>query len=431
MTLDAAIHLTGARVIDPATGLDEVTDLWVDGDAVRRAPVEGVGYREHDVAGRVVAPAFVEIHAHLREPGGEESETIASGLRAARAGGFGHVLAMANTTPTNDDPAVTGRMLAAADAAQTGVRLYPVSAVSKGLQGREAAPWREQVEAGCVALSDDGRPVADGALLEEVLAACVDLGVPYLSHAECPELFTGAVHAGVAAEHLGIPGIPTECESRAVKREIAVAERLGAPLHICHISTEAAITAVREARARGARVSAEATPHHLLLTDDSLLAHGPDPLFKMNPPLRTAHDVVALRAALLDGAVGAVATDHAPHPEHRKCGAIERAAFGVIGMETAFPVLHQRLVVELGWPLELLIERLTSGPAGLVGLPAGRLFEGPPSLVVIDPAAAWRIEPERFRSKSRNCPFDGWRGAGTITAVLLDGRLETAADPGR
>lgn len=423
--------LEGARVIDPASGTDDVVDLVAGPDGVRPAgPGDGAGAQRVDLRGRVVVPAFVEIHAHLREPGGEESETVASGLAAARAGGYGTVLAMANTNPVNDEPSVTRRMLAAAEAAATGVRLHPVSAASKGLLGREPAAWREQVAAGCVALSDDGKPVHDGALLESVLAAARDLGVPYLSHAECPALFRGPVHDGDAARRFGVPGIPTACESDAVRSEIAAAERLRAPLHLCHVSTLESLASLRAARARGVRCTAEATPHHLLLTDAEFLRRGPDTSLKMNPPLRPAEHVAALRAAVLDGTVAAIGTDHAPHAPRLKARPLAEAPFGAIGMETAFAVLHDRLVLGEGWPLPLLVERLTSGPARVAGLPAGSLFEGPAAVAILDVGAPWTVRPETFLSRSRNTPFAGWEGRGKVVATLLGSSWQGSGAPG-
>jgi dihydroorotase len=420
------LRLAGARVIDPATRTDAELDLFVDPRGVHREPPAGAdGWPSLDAAGKVVAPAFVEIHAHLREPGGESSETIASGLAAARAGGYGDVLTMANTSPVNDHPDVTRSMLDAAVRSGTGVRLHPVTAATIGLAGREPAPWAEQVAAGCVAVSDDGKPVADHEVLARVLAGCEELGVRYLSHAEVPELFGGVVHDEAAAR-LGVRGIPSTCESEAVRTEIEVAERVGAAIHFCHVSTRASLEHVRAARERGVRVSAEVTPHHLLLSADLFDDRGPDPDLKMNPPLRRTADCRAVRDALREGLLAAVATDHAPHAPELKCRGLEAAPFGVIGMENAFPVLHEHLVRRAGWPLALLVERLTTGPAACVGLAAGRLFGGPPRLVVLDPEAAWSVRPEGFRSRSRNCPFAGWEGRGAVAATLLEGELTPA-----
>jgi dihydroorotase len=423
--------LVGARVVDPATSTDRVADLWVDDRGVHDA--RPAGFAESDVvdlAGKVVCPAFVEIHAHLREPGGEESETIATGCAAARAGGYGHVLAMANSPRTNDHPDVARYVIEAARAADTGVRVHPVSAATIGLAGREPAPWREMIAAGCVAISDDGKPVADPAMLERVLRATVEFGVPYLSHAECPPHFHGPIHAGDAARKLGVDGIPTACEWEAVRSELDLAGRLGGRLHVCHVSTRESLAALADARARGVRASAEATPHHLLLTDAEFLERGPDPNLKMNPPLRPAADRDALRAALTSGLVESVATDHAPHAARLKNRGLADAPFGVIGMETAFAVLHDELVVRGGGSLPWLVRAMTVGPADAVGLSAGRLFVGPPMLTVVDPRAAWEVRPETFVSKSRNCPFTGRRGAGRVVASVLGDRLVPSGAPG-
>ncbi|MCG3136174.1 MAG: Dihydroorotase [Planctomycetes bacterium] len=416
--------LLDVRVIDPATSLDARTDLFVpaDGSPVRHAePGDASAADISECAGLVAAPAFVELHAHLREPGGEESETIATGLAAARAGGYGHVLAMANTKPVNDDPAVTRRMLDAARASATGVELLPVTAATLGLGGRACAPWAAQNSAGCVAISDDGKPVADHAVLAQVLAGAAALGIPYLSHAECPCLFTGPIHDGDAARAFGVQGIPTGCESRAVEAELALAEREGAAIHVCHLSTADSIRHLRAAKARGVRASAEATPHHLLLTDEEFLRRGPDTSLKMNPPLRPAPDRDAVVAALFDGTIEAIGTDHAPHAPHLKAKGLADAPFGAIGMETAFAVLHDRLVLGAGFPLADLVRRMTTAPAAIARIGAGRLFSGRPAVVLIAPDAPWRVDASRFRSKSRNCPFDGWEGRGRVLGTWMGG----------
>lgn len=423
--------LARARVIDPASGTDRVADLWVDRRGVHDTRPAGFAESETvDLAEKVVCPAFVEIHAHLREPGDEESETIATGCAAARAGGYGVVLAMANTPRTCDEPDVVRYVLERAAQSATGVDVRPVGAVTMGLAGKAPAPWRALVEAGCVALSDDGKPVADPAMLDAVLRATAELGVPYLSHAECPSRFRGPVHAGAASEALGVEGIPSSCESLAVRAELEAAGRVRGRLHLCHLSTRESIDALRAARAIGVGATAEATPHHLLLTDEAFLERGPDPNLKMNPPLRSATDRDALRAALVDGLVTAVATDHAPHAARRKEKGLADAPFGVIGLETAFAVVHEHLVVRQGWPLPALVRALTTGPAAVVGLGAGRLFEGPPRLVVVDPSAPWQVRPETFASLGRNCAFAGWRGRGRVVATLFGDRLASSSAPG-
>ncbi len=426
-----ALLLVGARVLDPSTDTDRVGDLWVDDRGVHDSRPDGFSESAVvDLRGKVVCPAFVEIHAHLREPGDEESETIATGCAAARAGGYGHVLAMANSPRTNDRPEVTRFILDAARSAGSGVRVHPVSAVTIGLAGREPAPWGEMIAAGCVAFSDDGKPVADPSILERVLRATVEFGVPYLSHAECPAHFHGPIHAGDAARRFGVGGIPTACEWEAVRAELELAGRLGARLHVCHVSTRESLAALADARARGVRASAEATPHHLLLTDAEFLVRGPDPDLKMNPPLRPREDRDALRAALVSGLVESVATDHAPHAPRLKAKGLADAPFGVIGMETAFAVLHDEFVVRDGLPLAWLVRALTVGPADAVGLAAGRLFDGPPMLTVVDPSARWEVRTETFASRSRNCPFAGRRGIGRVVGSLLGDQFVASVAPG-
>ena len=425
------IVVAGARIVDPATRTDRVGDLWVDARGVHDSRPAGFSEREAvDLAGKVVCPAFVEIHAHLREPGGEESETIATGCAAARAGGYGDVLAMANSPRTNDRPEVTAGILSVAAAQGGGVRVHPVSAATVSLAGKQPAPWREMVSAGCVAISDDGKPVADHEMLAAVLAATTELGVAYLSHAECPPHFHGPIHAGAAAQRFGVEGIPVECESDAVRAELDLARRTGGRIHVCHVSTRASLEAIAAARQAGLRVSCEATPHHLLLTDAAFLDRGPDPNFKMNPPLRPEADRAALQQAVIDGLVGSIATDHAPHAPRLKARGLAEAPFGVIGMETAFAVVHEGLVVRAGWDLSSLVRALTSAPAEAVGIRAGRLFEGPPRFTVLDPAAPWEVRPDAFASKSRNCPFAGQRGTGRVLATFLADRLVASKAPG-
>lgn len=426
-----SIILSGARIVDPATRTDRVGDLWVDARGVHDTRPADFSERETvALGGKVVCPAFVEIHAHLREPGGEESETIATGCAAARAGGYGDVLAMANSPRTNDHPDVTAAILAAARSQGGGVRVHPVSAATVGLAGKTPAPWREMVAAGCVAISDDGKPVADPGMLAAVLAATNELGVAYLSHAECPPHFHGPIHAGAAAEKFGVEGIPVACESDAVRAELDLAKKLGGRIHVCHVSTRESLAAIAAARQTGLRVSCEATPHHLLLTDAAFLDRGPDPNLKMNPPLRPEADRAALQAAVMDGLVGSIATDHAPHAPRLKARGLAEAPFGVIGMETAFPVVHDALVVRGGWDLPSLIRALTTGPAEAVGIRAGRLFEGPARFAVLDPTAPWEVRPDSFASRSRNCPFAGQRGTGRVVATFFADRLVTSEAPG-
>lgn len=422
--------LRGARVVDPAAGEDRVRDLRVVDGVIRvEAPPGAPPPEVLDLAGRVVAPAFVDPHVHFREPGDGRSETVASGLAAAARGGYAAVFAMANTDPPNDRPAITEAMLRAARDSGSPVRLCVVSAATVGLAGREVADLAAQKAAGAMAVSDDGKPVIDDAVMERVLLLARDLGLPVLSHCETPSLHPGGVaNEGEPARRLGLPGIPAESEARMVRRDLLLAERLGAPVHVCHVSTAAAVEAVRRAKERGAPVTAEAAPHHLALSDADLLRTlpdgSPDAHRKMNPPLRSGADREAVLAGLLDGTLDCVATDHAPHPEDRKrgCGFLA-AAFGVIGLENAFAVLHDRLVATGRMPLRLLLDRMGPGAARVARIPAPSLAAGSPAaVVVLDLEAHAPLRVDRFASLSRNCPFDGEVLRGRVAGVILGNR---------
>ncbi len=423
--------LRGARVLDPGTGEDGVRDLRiVDGILVAAAP-EGVpAPRVVDAAGLVAAPSFVDPHVHFREPGDGRSETTASGLAAAAEGGYGAVFCMANTEPVNDGPAVTEAILRSARTADSPVRLHVVTAATRGLLGREAVDFAAQKAAGATAVSDDGRPVEDDAVMGEVLVRAAELGLPVFSHCETPALHPGGVaHDGEPARRLGLSGIPGESEARMVRRDIALAERFGVPVHICHLSTAVAVAAVRAAKDRGIAVTAEAAPHHLALTDEDLLrtlpGGVPDAHLKMNPPLRAAADRDAVVAGLADGTIDCVATDHAPHHEGRKraCGFVQ-AAFGVIGLENAFSVLHDRLVVPGRIPLVSLLARMSTGAAGVARIPAPTLAPGARAAVVLlDLHARRPTVAAEFASLSRNCPFDGTPLRGRVAGLLAGDRL--------
>lgn len=423
--------LRGGRILDPVRGRDGTGDLHVVGGLLAAAPPPAAGPPEVvDVAGLVLAPAFVDPHVHFREPGDGRSETVASGLRAAESGGYAAVFAMANTEPVNDRPGVTEAMLRAARASGSPVRLHVVAAATVGLLGREVADLEGQKAAGATAVSDDGRPVEDDAVMGEVLLRAAALALPVFSHCETPSLHPGGVaHDGEAARSLRLPGIPGESEVRMVLRDIALAERLRVPVHLCHLSTRASVEAVREAKARGVAVTAEAAPHHLVLSDEDLLRTlpdgTPDAHLKMNPPLRAVADRAAVIEGLADGTVDCVATDHAPHHASRKreCGFLG-AAFGVIGLENAFAVLHDRLVATGRLPLRVLLERMGAGAARVAGLPPPGLEPGrPASVVILDTGGSTRIEGDRFASLSRNCPFDGMPVRGRVAGLLLGDRL--------
>jgi dihydroorotase len=430
--------VAGGRVIDPASGHDAVADVLVrDGVVARVGPrlAAPAGTPRLDATGKVVAPGFIDIHVHLREPGEEHKETIATGTRAAAAGGFTAVACMANTAPVNDTRAVTEHVLAEARARGV-VRVYPIGAVTRGLRGRELAELGELAEAGCVAYSDDGRPVMDSGLLRRALEYAQAFGRPIVSHAEDAHLAEGGVmHEGSVSTQLGLRGIPAAAEEVLVARDVALAELTGTPVHIAHVSTAAAVRLLRDARARGVPVTGEVTPHHLLLTDEALRQY--DAHAKMAPPLRAKRDVEACREALAEGVLDAIATDHAPHALTDKEGELDHAANGVIGLETAVALALTHLVRPGVLDLPTLVARFTAGPARVLGLPGGRLAPGAPGdLTLLDLDRAHAIEPARFRSKARNTPFGGWACVGgpwaTVVAgrvVMQDGRLADEESP--
>lgn len=441
--------IEGGRLVDPSSGVDGELDLLIeDGrvaaveEGLRSKLPQGTGFEAFsasltpgagavaviDARGAVVSPGLVDLHVHLREPGYEYKETIATGTRAAVAGGFTSVCCMPNTDPDNDSGAVTESILKEASAAGA-CKVYPVGAVSKERRGRELAEIGDLAEAGCVALSDDGAPVLDSGLMRRAMEYAGRFGLPIIDHCEDTRLTRRAVmHEGPLATELGLAGWPAVAEEILVARNILLAEALGRPVHMAHVSTAGTVRLLREAKARGVAVTAEVTPHHLVLTDEAV--RGYDTNAKMNPPLRSAEHLKALRDALAEGVIDAVATDHAPHAASEKEIEFDQALFGVVGLETAL-ALVLGLVEEglLGLPEAL--ERLTSGPARCLGLPAGTLKVGSAAdVVVFDPAREWVVEPESFYSKGRNTPFAGWELKGRPLATVVDGRVVYTAEIG-
>lgn len=417
--------IKGGRVIDPGIGLDGAQDVLIqDGTIARLGKGLKVpdGCPVYDAAGKVVAPGFIDMHVHLREPGYEYKETVVTGTRAAAAGGFTSVACMANTLPVNDTRAVTDYILA--KAREEGVvRVFPIGAVTKGLQGEELAEMGELAQAGCVAFSDDGRPVMNSGLLRRAMEYAQIFGLPIISHAEDSHLASGGVmHEGIVSMELGLRAIPGAAEEVMVSRDILLSELSGTPVHIAHVSTAGSVRLIREGKARGVRVTAEVTPHHLLLTDDSV--RGFDANTKVNPPLRTKADIEALIQGLRDGTIDAVATDHAPHALAEKEVEYDLASFGIVGLETAVPLLLTHLVNPGLLDLGTFIARLTGGPAGILSLPRGRLTQGMGGdVTILDLAREWTVEPSRFQSKGRNSPFGGWRCTGGPVATIVGGRV--------
>ena len=423
------ILITGGRVIDPGR-FDGIGDVLIaDGRiaAVAAASETGgrteaskerrPGVRVVDASGKIVTPGLVDIHVHLREPGYEHKETIESGCRAAVAGGFTAVCCMANTRPVNDSPEVTRFILSQAQKAGL-ARVYPVAAVTRGLEGREPCDYRALRLAGAVALSDDGRPLLDSRLLRLALETS---GMTVIGHCEDPYLAAGGVmNEGPVARTLGVAGIPNACESIMVMRDIAVSELTGAPVHIAHVSAAESIRAVREAKARGVRVTAETAPHYFTLTEEAVLRLGAEA--KMNPPLRSEQDRRAVREALADGTLDCIATDHAPHTPEEKAAGLEQAPNGIIGLETAFPICME-LVTDGVVTLARLIELLSTRPAQILGLPCGLPPGAPADVAVFDPEAEFTIEASMFRSRSRNSPFCGRRVRGRAVMTIVGGRV--------
>ena len=417
--------IKGGRVIDPANGVDLVQDLLIQEGKIAKLGKNLKAVNETpviDAGGRVVAPGFIDLHVHLREPGYEYKETVKSGTRAAAAGGFTAVSAMANTNPVNDNRAVTDYIREKA-LSEGCVRVHPIGAVTKGLKGEEMAELAELWEAGCVAFSDDGKPVMNSRLLRYAMEYTLPFGTPIISHAEDHHLAAGGVmHEGVVSTQLGLKGIPSAAEEVMVARDICLSELTGAHVHIAHISTAGAVRQVRDAKARGVRVTAEVTPHHLLLSDEAVQSY--DGNFKMNPPLRTKRDQEALLEAVIDGTIDAIATDHAPHALSEKEGEFDHAAFGIVGLETAVAVLLDRLVNPGLLDLGTFILRLTHGPARTLGLPGGSLAkESPADITILDLEEEWTIDPSRFLSKSRNTPWAGARVKGRPWMTIVGGTV--------
>ncbi len=420
------IFIEGGRVIDPQSGLDGVRAVVIRDGRIAEVAERVERPREAralDARGKWVVPGFIDLHVHLREPGQEYKETVASGARAAVAGGFTAVCAMPNTVPPNDNATVTELILGRAAAAGL-ARVYPVGCISRGQKGEELAEYGELKAAGCVALSDDGKPVASPALMRRALEYARAFGLPLAVHEEEPHL-AGAwsMNEGPVATRLGLKGCPAQAEEVMVLRDLALAELTGGRLHLQHLSTAGSVRALREAKRRGLPVTAEATPHHLTLTDEEVARSGYDADFKMNPPLRGEADARALREGLADGTVDCIATDHAPHAVEEKQLEFEAALNGILGLETAFAACLA-LVRAGALSEKRLVEALSAAPARCLGLPGGSLARGAPAdVAVLDPALEWTCETAGLHSKSRNTPWKGRRLGGRCTHTLVGGRL--------
>jgi dihydroorotase len=412
--------------VDPASGRDETAEVLLEDGVVAevRPGLRPEGAETIEASGLYVFPGFIDLHAHLREPGREYAETVHSGLAAAAAGGFTAVCAMPNTDPVNDNRATT-EFLVARGRTATGARLHPIGAITKGQKGTELAEFGEMRDAGAVAVSDDGRWLADGTVLRRAFEHASLFGLPVVQHAEDKTLSRGApMHEGAVSTRLGLAGQPYVAEAAAVARDVLVAEIAKGRLHVAHLSTARALEIVRRAKAKNLAVTCEVTPHHLLQTDEEIARSGFSTRFKMNPPLREASDVEALVEGLRDGAIDAIATDHAPHHEDEKAVDFDAAPFGVVGLETAAASIHDRLVRTGRLPLARFAALFTSGPARTFGLPGGTLAPGSPADVTLfDPSGTWKVDPAAFRSRSRNSSFAGWELTGRPVATIVAGRV--------
>jgi len=420
------IQITGGRVIDPSRDLDATGDVWIRDGKI--APDGGGEPADTvvDARGLIVAPGLIDVHVHLREPGQEEDETIATGAAAALAGGVTTVACMPNTLPPIDTQAAAEFVVLQGQRARQ-ANVYPVGCVSKGREGKEMATLGQLVAGGAVAFTDDGAPVSNAGLMRRALEYSKMFNLVIMQHCQVMELTDGGVmNEGFESTRLGLGGMPAAAEDIMVARDIRLAEITGGRLHVQHISTARAVELVREGKKRGIRVTAEACPHHFSLTDDRLRTF--DSNFKMNPPLRTAEDVAAVIEGLKDDTIEILCTDHAPHAREKKMRELDHAPFGIVGLETLLPITVTHLIEpgHLTWPQA--IRKLTINAANLLNLPRkGTLRPGADAdVTVIDPALAWTVEAARLRSKSKNTPYDGWRVRGRAHTVIVGGEIRYA-----
>jgi dihydroorotase len=420
-----SLLIKSGHVISPEDQLDGELDVLVEDGVIRRiAPqISEAADERVEAAGKVVSPGLVDIHVHLREPGGEISETLETGLAAAVAGGFTAVCPMPNTKPVIDRPELVRAMI---DKAQRiGLaRVLPIAAVSMGSQGESLTDFRALAAAGAVAFSDDGRPVKTAGLLRRALEVARELNAPLMDHCEDPSLSaSGVINEGPVSKQLKVRGIPSSSEDVCVARDLIVAESVGARLHVCHVSTARSIELVRLGKRRGIRVTCEATPHHFTLTDQAVLEQGTNA--KVNPPLRSAQDVEAIVAGLRDGTVDAIASDHAPHaPEFKVKPLGSDAPFGLIGLETALGLALTQLVHTGKISMWHLVSLMSTNPARIVNQSYGRLsVGGPADITIFDPELEWTYHAAAGRSKSRNSPFEGWKLKGAVVATVVGGKV--------
>src|SRR5579863_7425965 len=418
------LWIKNGRVLDPARKTEAALDLLLDGERIAEvAPAGKISGRDaeiFDAAGLIVAPGFIDLHAHLREPGQESSETIETGTRAAARGGFTAVCCMPNTRPVNDNASVTRFLLDRAKAAAS-VRVWPIGAASVESKGEAIAEIAAMKDAGIVAVSDDGKPIATAKLTRQVMDYCRSLDLPVIEHSEDVSLAAGAVmREGVTSTRLGLPGMPAAAESVCVARDVQLAELTGARLHVAHMSAKASLEQVRWAKSRGLRVTCEVTPHHFTLIDEDVQY---DSRFKMNPPLASREDREALLTGLADGSVDAIATDHAPHEPALKDVEFDRAPFGILGFETALALALEQLVHTGKLSLMRLVELFTTGPARILGIERKIAPGQPADITIFSTDRLWTYRAAKSPSKSRNTPFDGRAFRGAPIATIVAGRI--------
>jgi dihydroorotase len=420
----ASILIQNGRVIDPSQDMDRVTNLLISEGRIAAFDASPTGKETViEAQGKIVAPGLIDMHVHLREPGFEEDETIETGTAAALAGGFTSIACIPNTDPPIDTQGSVEFIRDRADRADH-CNVLVIACVSKNREGKELAEIGQLVEAGAIAFSDDGSPVADAELMRRALEYCLMFDKPILNHAEIRELTQqGVMHEGLSSLVLGLPGIPAAAEDVMTSRDIALAEATGGRLHIMHVSTVNSIEALRRAKSRDVRVTAEATPHHFSLTDECLRTF--DANFKMNPPLRGREHVEAVIAGLIDGTIDAIASDHAPHAKEKKMRELDQAPFGIVGLETTLGLVVTKLIEpgHLDWPTA--IRKMSLNPARILGIDKGTLQIGADAdVTVIDPKVRWTVDPATFHSKSTNTPFAGWELTGRADTVIVGGRVK-------
>jgi dihydroorotase len=423
------ILITGGRVIDPSQGFDRVASILIENGHVAGidAPADGREDLEViDAAGMIVAPGLIDMHVHLREPGREEDETIQTGATAAIAGGFTSIACIPNTEPPLDTQAQVEFVKHQATLADQ-CNVYVVACVSKNREGKELAELGQLSQAGAVAFSDDGAPVYDAELMRRALEYCRMFDKPILNHAEVRELTVGGVmHEGLVSLVLGLPGMPAEAEDVMTGRDIALAEATEGRVHMMHVSSAGSVELIRRAKSRGVRVTTEVCPHHFTLTDECLRSF--DSNFKMSPPLRGQRHVDACIAGLVDGTIDVICTDHAPHALEKKMRELDQAPFGIVGLETALALVVTRLIEPGHLTWSQAIEKMTVNPARILGIPKGTLRVGADAdVTIIDPELEWTVDPTKFRSKSTNTPFAGWKLRGRADTVIVGGRMKMRA----